>query len=137
MTSKSLPYFQLSISDELSDKESEQSISDILSLSSPLSIWMSSMIPSFSFTALSSVTVSQCCWAWGSVSSLVDPGSVSHLWALAGDSTGAQWSHFSYSGDLRLFSVNSSSFPGLHLSSLWVPPHCLLCRQGANPGCHF
>lgn len=35
MISKSLPYFQLSISDKLSDKESEQSISDILSLSTP------------------------------------------------------------------------------------------------------
>lgn len=137
MTSKLSPYFQLSISDELSDKEPEQSISDILSLSSPLSIWISSMILPFPFAALLLVTVSQCCWSWGSISSPVDPGSVSHLWTLAGDSAGAQWSHCSYSGDLRLFSVNSSSFPGLHLSSHWVPPHCLSCRQGANPGCHF
>lgn len=75
MISKSLPYFQLSISDELSDKESEQSISDILSLSSPLSIWILSLI-------LPLLQLFQQCQS----ASTAGHGALSaHLWTRAGD----------------------------------------------------
>lgn len=59
------------------------------------------------------------------------------LWTPVGDRTRAQWSHFFCSEDLGLFSVNSSSAPGLHPGSRWVPTHLLLRRQGSEPGCHL
>lgn len=77
------------------------------------------MILPFSFAALSTATVRDAA-GHEALSAL--------LWTLAGDSTGAPWSHFSYSGDLRLFSLDSSSAPRLHLSSPGLHP--TVCRAG-------
>lgn len=77
--------FHLSISDKMSDKEPEQSISDVLSLPSPMSIWVLSIILSFSTVTLSAVSGG---WQWTMELYQLCYGH----WQGMGR-TGTQWSH--------------------------------------------